>query len=75
MDKANGQLPQLLVHVDAGAQHPTIVYTAPPDVFVRFLRALRLWNPHYEVEIETLDDDEHSPPWPIWCLRAWENNR
>ncbi|MBF6328501.1 hypothetical protein [Nocardia transvalensis] len=70
----NGGLPQRVVRVDVGGgRYPTLMYMAPPDVIVRFLTALRLWNPGYEVEIEPLEDDEHVPPWPVWCLRAWEN--
>ncbi|WP_280383382.1 hypothetical protein [Nocardia wallacei] len=69
-------LPQRLVRIDFGhsARHPTVMYTAPPDVIARFLPALKRWNPDYTVEVEPLDTDDGGgvPPMPMWRLWAWE---
>lgn len=68
------QLPQRPVKVEFGvARPPTLQYTARPDVIARFLAALKKWNPHYTVEVEPLEDEDHVPPEPLWCLRAWAN--
>ncbi|WP_194813889.1 hypothetical protein [Nocardia sp. XZ_19_385] len=67
-------LPQRVVKVDFGApKHPTLSYTAPADVIARFVVALRLWNPGYLIEVESVDDpDENVPPLPYWRLFAWD---
>ncbi|MFI7000439.1 hypothetical protein [Nocardia sp. NPDC050175] len=72
---ANGKLPQRLVSVDVGrVKHPTLVYTAPPDVIRKFLVALKKSQPTYTVEVEPVDaPDKNVPPSPYWQLRAWEN--
>lgn len=73
MDRGN-ELPQRVVKVDFGkARPPTVMYTASPDVIVKFLRALRNWNPDYTVEVEPLKYEARPPSQPMWCLRAWED--
>ncbi|MGW0249771.1 hypothetical protein ACWDYH_24400 [Nocardia goodfellowii] len=74
MNTTDNGLPRRVVKVDFGApKHPTLSYTAPPDVIARFVVALRLWNPGYRIEVEPLEDpDENVPPLPYWRLYAWD---
>lgn len=70
-------LPQRVVaRVDfgSGPRHPTVTYTAPADVIVRFATALRQWNPDYRIEVEDADPDtSNRPPYfPTWRLFAWD---
>ncbi|PPJ28814.1 hypothetical protein C5E45_17825 [Nocardia nova] len=74
MDEGSKQLPQRLVKVEFGkGRPPTLMYTASPDVIARVPAALKNWNPDYTVDVEPLEGEDHVPPQPLWCLRAWAN--
>jgi hypothetical protein len=70
------ELPRRVVHIDFGdgPKHPTVTYTAPPDVIARFVTALKQWNPEYKVQVEPIADpqDVNATPMPMWRLWAWE---
>lgn len=67
------RLPRRPVRADIGDTPPTLAYTAPPYIILRFLRALREWNPDYTVRVESVEDpDDPMPTELLWKLLAWE---
>jgi|GEM_PF-5538383 len=64
---------RVLVHVDFGALYPAVRYQADPAVIVRFVKALKSWNPNYRVFVEPVEfeDDGGPPQLPCWRLFAW----
>ena len=76
MDANNTPLPRRVVRADIADRPPILAYTAPPYIIVRFLRALKEWNPNYTVKVESVaDPDDPMPTELLWKLLAWDDEQ